>query len=99
MIARNEFATYLHRRMTLSKSNDWSPEVDTPPTSTTEGAVKSASEDEDVNSRRLLPPPIDDARSCKWCYVSDACMLFRKVRRGYVLRALELPLTSTLTVR
>lgn len=28
----------------------------------------------------LLPPPIDDERSCKKCYVGDACMLYRKVR-------------------
>lgn len=33
------------------------------------------------NGRPLLPPPIDDLRSCKWCYARDACMLFRRVGR------------------
>lgn len=33
----------------------------------------------DDEGRALLPPPIDDERSCKWCYTADACMLFRKV--------------------
>lgn len=37
----------------------------------------------------LLPPPIDDERSCKKCYVRDACMLFRRVRlaRPHTARA------------
>lgn len=34
----------------------------------------------EVVARPLLPPPIDEERSCKWCYVGDACMLFRRVR-------------------
>lgn len=34
---------------------------------------------QEVERPALMPAPIDDERSCKYCYVSDACMLFRKV--------------------
>lgn len=50
-----------------------------------EALWSSLSDDADVFAeeqieRSLLPPPIDEERSCKHCYVGDACMLFRKVR-------------------
>ena len=44
-------------------------DVDIPVSSQVEGAELA-----------LLPPPIDDERSCKKCYVGDACLLYRKVR-------------------
>lgn len=33
----------------------------------------------EVEQPLLMPEPIDSERDCKWCYASDACMLFRKV--------------------
>lgn len=89
LIARNEFATYLHRRMTLS-TNGWpsSTQEATPqPTPKQEPAMSEDEEElwgdttieQDVEERPLLPAPIDEERSCKRCYVADACMLFRKV--------------------
>ncbi|KAL8281473.1 hypothetical protein RQP46_006157 [Phenoliferia psychrophenolica] len=81
MIVRNEFATYLHRRMTLSKADQWSPtsssdDADSP---SSPSPSPSPSDDEPLP---LLPPPIDDPRSCKWCYTRDACMLFRRAVEG-----------------
>ena len=35
--------------------------------------------DETLTRLSILPPPIDDERTCKRCYVVDACMLYRKV--------------------
>lgn len=75
LISRNQFATYLHRRMTLSRTNGtgWSQEVK-------KEAMKKEEEGHEVfEAPKLMPEPIDEERSCKWCYVSDACMLFRKV--------------------
>lgn len=81
ILARNEFATYLHRRMIMSaesfrfsqrdKAMENDPDhdmfdlVSSPPSQTKPEA--------------LLPEPIDEERSCSRCYVGDACMLFRKV--------------------
>ncbi|KAL7342171.1 AAA domain-containing protein [Rhodotorula toruloides] len=75
ILARNRFATFLHRRMTLTPSEDeddalWG-DADFPVSSQVEGAELA-----------LLPPPIDDERSCKKCYVGDACMLYRKAVDG-----------------
>lgn len=53
-------------------------DVDFPVSSQVEGAELA-----------LLPPPIDDERSCNKCYVGDACMLFRKVRVSTRLRTGE----------
>ncbi|KAI5475195.1 DNA replication ATP-dependent helicase Dna2 [Pseudohyphozyma bogoriensis] len=66
LIARNEFATYLHRRTTLSTSlfpkfEDDEEEIAVPP---------STLEREEA-ALPLLPPPIDEPRSCKWCYAVD----------------------------
>lgn len=109
IIARNEFATYLHRRMTLSV-NGWPGSTPSQSVEKEKVEVKKEAEpelvDEDEEAlwgdedgtgalwdedggaqaaeeedeRQLLPAPIDDERSCKRCYVADACMLFRKVR-------------------
>ncbi|CDR35720.1 RHTO0S01e05644g1_1 [Rhodotorula toruloides] len=103
ILARNRFATFLHRRMTLTPSGF------VPPTQASQSHPGSPrpvkdepsigkEEDEDdalwgdadfpVSSQvegaelALLPPPIDDERSCKKCYVGDACMLYRKAVDG-----------------
>lgn len=79
LITRNQFATFLHRRMHLSRTSDKPKKY-----------KKKQEEDEDefdeyftpeieVEQPLLMPEPIDSERDCKWCYASDACMLFRKV--------------------
>lgn len=90
LITRNDFATYLHRRMNLSRtSGSWPTQGSTAQNETTLDSSSSFVEVvepptnahlEDEEGRSLLPQPIDDPRSCKWCYVADACMLFRRVR-------------------
>lgn len=90
VLARNEFATFLHRRMTLDKSDRWCKKEDE---EEGRGEEKKMGDDEAAlwggqssqtvvveEERQLLPPPIDEARFCSKCYVVDACMLFRKVR-------------------
>lgn len=83
IISRNEFATYHHRRTTLS---DYSNLLSTDLEESDEKKIDKKKRDHDEEETPLLPPPIDEARSCKWCYVSDACMLYRKVSspRPYV---------------
>ncbi|KAJ3500973.1 hypothetical protein NLJ89_g9551 [Agrocybe chaxingu] len=44
-----------------------------------EDKTRAAMEDEEP----FLPPPIDDERACKWCYVQDVCMLFRKTHPNH----------------
>ncbi|KAM0752276.1 Dna2-domain-containing protein, partial [Meredithblackwellia eburnea MCA 4105] len=77
IMARNEFALFLHRRMTLSSYENVGPSLAAPP-SPTPPSPSASIPVADIEDNRLLPPPIDDPRSCKWCYSSDACMLFRK---------------------
>lgn len=36
--------------------------------------------------RALLPPPVDELRACKRCYVGNACRVFRRVRPRLALR-------------
>ena len=40
--------------------------------------------------RALLPPPVDEIRACKRCYVGNACRVFRRVRRHSNLGAVDL---------
>ncbi|BGP02897.1 putative DNA replication helicase Dna2 [Rhodotorula toruloides ATCC 204091] len=106
ILARNRFATFLHRRMTLTPSGFVPPtqvsQASQPPPGSPRNVKDEPStgnaEDEDdalwgdvdvpVSSQvegaelALLPPPIDDERSCKKCYVGDACMLYRKAVDG-----------------
>ncbi|GAA6010418.1 hypothetical protein JCM10207_001295 [Rhodosporidiobolus poonsookiae] len=103
ILARNRFATFLHRRMTLTPSGAPAATQSTvlPSQLAADGEVeKEESEDEDdedalwadmgtprpsasqAGEVALLPPPIDDERSCKKCYVNDACMLFRRTVEG-----------------
>lgn len=91
VIARNEFATYLHRRGTLSGPHVRGCAPD--PAAAMPGA-EDEDEDEDEfgcfdddpmeadEPKPLLPAPIDDHRSCKWCYVGDACMVYRRATEG-----------------
>ncbi|GEM10851.1 DNA replication helicase Dna2 [Rhodotorula toruloides] len=104
ILARNRFATFLHRRMTLTPAG-WVPQTQPtqasqPPSGLRAGECKAEADDEGedealwgdvdvpVSSQvegaelALLPPPIDDERSCKRCYVGDACMLYRKAVEG-----------------
>ncbi|BGP51084.1 DNA replication endonuclease-helicase Dna2 [Rhodotorula kratochvilovae] len=95
ILARNRFATFLHRRMTLSPSgapaSTQRSAIEVQPSSPATAAesddeaelwdevdVPACSVDPDEADKALLPPPIDDERSCKKCYVRDACMLFRR---------------------
>ncbi|SGY77362.1 BQ5605_C005g03616 [Microbotryum silenes-dioicae] len=114
LIARNEFATFLHRRLSLSADKTWlssTPKIgdedgegpkpvvtlaatvnDVPASSqmsASEAALwavatpPSAADAKPVELEdRLLPEPIDEARSCKRCYVRDACMLYRRAFDG-----------------
>ncbi|KAF8965377.1 AAA domain-containing protein [Flammula alnicola] len=40
-------------------------------------------EDEEEDEEPFLPPPIDDERACKRCYVLDTCLLFRKTHPNH----------------
>ncbi|GAA5836873.1 hypothetical protein JCM9279_007686 [Rhodotorula babjevae] len=102
LMARNGFATFLHRRMTLSPtgaSSSTQRSVAPAPTTSPPPPPQHVEDDEDAelwaemdlppSSARaadlepaLLPPPIDDERSCKRCYVRDACMLYRRAVDG-----------------
>ncbi|GJN93127.1 hypothetical protein Rhopal_006172-T1 [Rhodotorula paludigena] len=109
ILARNRFATFLHRRMTLSPAGPFgasqcSAERSSPPTGSQplpalkreeqtvggddddaalwDAAAAPACSGTSAEGEALLPPPIDDGRSCKKCYVRDACMLFRRAVDG-----------------
>ncbi|GAA6036376.1 hypothetical protein JCM8097_001691 [Rhodosporidiobolus ruineniae] len=113
ILARNRFATYLHRRMTLSpagfppSSQLLSQSQYAVASSPVKPKTEPAQDDEDDDaalwgdfdtelaptgtptaSQRervaLLPPPIDEERSCKKCFVRDACFLFRRAVEGDV---------------
>ncbi|GAA5968485.1 hypothetical protein JCM11641_007653 [Rhodosporidiobolus odoratus] len=112
ILARNRFATYLHRRMTLTPSGapaaSQVPPLSSQFTAGEEGAAADKAEEEDGSEEddedalwaamgtpctppssqagdlALLPPPIDEERSCRKCFVRDACMVFRKTVEGDV---------------
>ncbi|KAI0794807.1 DNA replication factor Dna2-domain-containing protein, partial [Abortiporus biennis] len=69
IIARNELAGYMKRRMGVEK--DWKLKKET---------VSKVQRDEvgDVEDEPFLPPTIDDSRTCGRCFVLDTCMLYRK---------------------
>lgn len=73
---RNEIAGYIWRRIRDRKQRI--------------GARKDRMDvDEDVDDvdhepeEPFLPPPIDDERVCKRCYVQDTCFLFRKMHPNH----------------
>lgn len=93
--ARNRFASILHQRATLppifamaapapvesspSQAEDpdeeelWA-QLGTPGTELRDSTQASVWRD-----HLLLPAPVDQERSCRNCYVSDACMVYRRV--------------------
>jgi len=83
VIARNEFATYLHRRGTLTVRY---PHAPVPVVQQEEDKDEFDCFDDDPLdadvAKPLLPAPIDDFRSCKWCYVGDACAVYRRAVEG-----------------
>ncbi|BGP19447.1 hypothetical protein JCM10213_006267 [Rhodosporidiobolus nylandii] len=109
ILARNRFATYLHRRMTLSpgglpantqltlaSSQAASEELMIKGQGLDKNDENDENDDEDAlwagmgsqlngsqpGEAALLPPPVDDERSCKKCFVRDACMVFRRTVEG-----------------
>ncbi|GAA5964056.1 hypothetical protein JCM3765_000884 [Sporobolomyces pararoseus] len=92
--ARNRFASILHRRMNHSPQFiETSSNPIEPSQSQTLDAEEEAlwaqlgspvdnlpttSQVTSQEDHSLLPPPIDEERSCKNCYVSDACMVYRR---------------------
>lgn len=42
-------------------------------------AEGKAGKGREMQKESVLPPTIDDERTCKQCYALDACMLYRKV--------------------
>jgi DNA replication ATP-dependent helicase Dna2 len=49
--------------------------------------------------RALLPPPVDEVRACKRCYVGNACRVFRRVRLHSVSDAVDSVLTYRLLLQ
>lgn len=83
IIARNEIVTYLHRRMTLSTNSQPTPSIATLPTQVGDHSKADRSCEPpivDIEDQVLLPAAIDNARTCKRCFMIDSCMLYRKVR-------------------
>ena len=91
---RNELVGYMWRRVRrkkgkgkedINKARAGDLDVDMediiPPSSLNPG--KSSNEPEEES---FLPPPIDDERACKRCYVLDTCLLFRKAHSSTVKR-------------
>lgn len=73
MMARNEMAEYMTRRMTNVRSA--LPKEDGPDICDVEDcAVPEA----------FLPPTIDDVRTCGKCFVVDTCMLYRRAVENVV---------------
>lgn len=68
VMARNEIASYIARREVKHRK-------DSPPQVNGGGQATSR-----PTTEPFLPPTIDDERTCGWCYVKDACMLYKKVR-------------------
>jgi DNA replication ATP-dependent helicase Dna2 len=68
--ARNEIAAYMWKRLRSRKPKKESKGL----THVELGPEKDGP---------FLPPPIDDERICKRCYVQDACFLFRKAHPSH----------------
>ncbi|BGP34795.1 DNA replication endonuclease-helicase Dna2 [Rhodotorula toruloides] len=106
ILARNRFATFLHRRMTLTPSDFVPPTQASQASQPSPDSLRTPKDEPDAKKEEkedealwgdvdipvssqvegaelaLLPPPIDDERSCKKCYVGDACLLYRKAIDG-----------------
>lgn len=114
--ARNRFASILHQRITLPPQfalPQSIPSTTTQPSLDEEeealwAQLGSPMDNFPTTSQAtwqgtgtLLPPPIDEERSCRNCYVSDACMVYRRVghfhnmlRRSSELTSCETPADS-----
>ena len=73
-IARNELAAYLTPPPPDEDERHGPPEPTMP--------VPPSSQLVALDQRPRLPPAIDDERSCKRCFVVDACMLYRRAIDG-----------------
>ncbi|GAA6017523.1 hypothetical protein JCM11491_006852 [Sporobolomyces phaffii] len=95
--ARNRFAAILHQRANLPPvfAIPRSTPTASAPTpvdddeeelwaqlGTPLDAFPATSQMTSQGEQSLLPPPIDEERSCRNCYVSDACMVFRRSVEG-----------------
>ncbi|KWU43439.1 Dna2-domain-containing protein, partial [Rhodotorula sp. JG-1b] len=69
IMARNRFASFLNSRLSLS---DRGERIE---------PSQAVSTTSDVD-RALLPPPVDEIRACKRCYVGNACRVFRRSAGG-----------------
>ena len=72
---RNEIAAYMWRRVREKKEE---PCAKDPMDVDGEDVQKEVDIEES-----FLPPPIDDERVCKRCYVQDTCFLFRKTHPNH----------------
>ncbi|KAI5119550.1 hypothetical protein M0805_008536 [Coniferiporia weirii] len=72
IMARNEMAGYLMRRIRKTRGNK----------SEDNQSRESAESKNDQNERSFLPPTIDQERACSRCYAADACMLYKKAIEG-----------------
>lgn len=74
IIARNELASYLHKKRKIRQSTSSIGEL------TTSQMVREAEDGIADIEDSFLPPTLDNERECKNCYAKEACMLYRKVR-------------------
>jgi DNA replication ATP-dependent helicase Dna2 len=75
--ARNEIAAYMWKRLRQRKSKK---ESKPPADSVDKGTMVELTVEKE---EPFLPPPVDDERICKRCYVQDACFLFRKAHPNH----------------
>ncbi|OBZ77918.1 DNA replication ATP-dependent helicase/nuclease DNA2 [Grifola frondosa] len=79
LVARNEMAVYMMRRMREPKAQTGKVQYAQDIVSASVGDL------EDVpTAEAFLPPTIDDLRSCSKCYALDTCMLYRKAVENVV---------------
>jgi DNA replication ATP-dependent helicase Dna2 len=76
IMARNELASYLHKKRKLIQQ----PKTDgSAKTSANEPSQRFVDEGICDIEDAFLPPTIDNEKECQNCYAKDACMLYRKV--------------------
>jgi DNA replication ATP-dependent helicase Dna2 len=75
--ARNEIAAYMWKRL---RNRNSKKESKRPADSVDMGKQMELGVEKE---EPFLPPPVDDERICKRCYVQDACFLFRKTHPNH----------------
>ena len=75
---RNEIAAYMWRRVREKKKGGPRPKN----AMDVDGENGIVHKEVDIEES-FLPPPIDDERICKRCYVQDTCFLFRKTHPNH----------------